>query len=170
MGHVPTLNKIIALSASALLVLMMVHVTADVLARNLLSWSAPGTLEIVSMYYMPAIVFLPLAYVESLDEHIHVDLVYNLLPRVLRFALVPAALLLASVIYGVMAWGALEVAIEKYRIGEYIMGFAEIVVWPGRFFVPIGLGALSLTVLLKALVFIRHPVLPNEDAPQSLTS
>lgn len=165
MGHVRTLNKIIAFCAAALLVLMMVHVTGDVLARNLLSWSAPGTLEIVSMYYMPAIVFMPLAYVESLDEHIHVDLVYNRLPRFMRFALIPAALLVASVVYGIMAWGALEVAIEKYHIGEYIMGFAEIVVWPGRFFVPIGLGALAITVFLKALVFLWHPKLPHDAAP-----
>lgn len=152
MTRLERINRAIGIITGLFLMAMMLHVVCDVFARNLLAQTIPGTIEIVSMYYMPAIVFLPLAYAETLEAHIQVDLVFRLFPRRLREALVPITLFGLAVIYGAMAWGALEIALAKYRIGEYAMGYAEIVVWPGRFFVPVGFGALSLTIAAKAVI------------------
>ena len=49
---------------------MAVHVIADVSARYLFNQPLPGTIEIVSLYYMVAVIYLPVAYVQSRRQHI----------------------------------------------------------------------------------------------------
>ena len=155
------INYAIASAAALQLTVMMIHVVCDVFARNTLAQTIPGTIEIVSAYYMPAVVFLPLAYAETLEAHIEIDLLFRFLPAGLKRLFVPLTLALLVVSYGAMAWGALEIALQKYRIGEYAMGFAAIVVWPGRFFVPLGFGALAVTVAIKLAVVLRRSFPPH---------
>ena len=50
--------------AAIALTLMMGHVTVDVAGKYLLNAPVPVTLEMVSNYYMVAVVFLPLAAAE----------------------------------------------------------------------------------------------------------
>jgi hypothetical protein len=57
-------NLLLAIGA-AIITLMALHVIADVSCRYLLNQPLPGTIEIVSLYYMVAVIYLPLAYVQS---------------------------------------------------------------------------------------------------------
>ena len=61
-------------------VLMMLHICADVIAKYVFNSPIPGTLEIVSNYYMVATVFLPLALVERKNAHIAVEILSQHLP------------------------------------------------------------------------------------------
>ena len=61
-------------------VLMMLHVTIDVLSRTLFNSPLPGTGEITATYYMIAVAFLPLAWVTLRDEHVTADIFVSALP------------------------------------------------------------------------------------------
>jgi len=74
------IGKLALALAAAFLVLMALHITVDVVLRLMFGGAFPGTLEIVSFYYMVYAVFLPLAFVERRGEHIEVDAFFNLMP------------------------------------------------------------------------------------------
>ena len=59
--------------AGVFVVVMMLHIVADVLAKWLFNYPIVGTLEIVANYYMVALIFLPLAYVQRAGGHIIVE-------------------------------------------------------------------------------------------------
>ena len=62
------------------LLLMMVQTAADVAADNLWRHPIKGNLEIISVYHMVLVVFLPLAYVELEEQNIQVDLLWQTFP------------------------------------------------------------------------------------------
>ena len=67
--------------AGAAVALMMVQVTLDVAMRHLFGSPLPGTLTIVSYYYMVIAAFVPLALAEQRDAHISVEFVTDLMPK-----------------------------------------------------------------------------------------
>ncbi|NVK60933.1 MAG: TRAP transporter small permease, partial [Rhodobacteraceae bacterium] len=58
------------LIAAAGLALMMIQTVADVVADNFWNHPIPGNLEVISVYHMVLVVFLPLAFVEWQHENI----------------------------------------------------------------------------------------------------
>ncbi len=57
------MNVTAAIAAAGALV-MMLHICAEVVSRNLFGAPIPATVEIVSQYYMVVPAFLPLALLE----------------------------------------------------------------------------------------------------------
>jgi TRAP-type C4-dicarboxylate transport system permease small subunit len=131
------------------MVVMMVNVAADIIARNFLHVPIPGTLEFVSGYYMVATVFLPLAYVQRHREHVMIELfTLKVPPRVNAF--------MDGVIYVLCAIGLLFFtyatigkAIHMTEIGEMQFGVIDVITWPSRWFVPLGCGVMALYMLLQ---------------------
>ena len=147
-------SRIVTYVAAALAALMMVHVAVDVILSQFIAEPLPGTVDYVSYYYMVGLVFLPLAFVESGNEHIRVDLLHDRLPPPARTVLDMLALALSAVFYGLLTWQTWIDAVEKYAIGERSMGMAAVTVWPGRFFLPLGAGLMVILLLAK---LIRRP-------------
>jgi len=138
-----------------LVLAMMVHISADVAGRYLFNSPIPLTIEIVSNYYMVALVFLPLASTELRDQHIYVEIIYERLGKqgqriVLAFVHAVSAVAFATT--AVRTWGA---ALRSWSVGEYTMGAYSIIVWPSRFIVPIGCALLTLVLLAKLFGLIE---------------
>ena len=81
-------NKILAAVASAYAVigaisvaLMMLHITADVIGKFVFNHPLPGTIPIVSQFYMVFATFLPLAMVERANSHISVEIIVQNFPK-----------------------------------------------------------------------------------------
>lgn len=132
--------------------LMMLHVTADALARWF-SITLFGTIEIVSNYYMVALTYLPLAWIVKHEGHIFVELfTRNLSARnLLRIDTWVALLTLVYVI--VVTWKTLESALEQTAIreqAESALGFISI--WPSRWFVVIGFGCFAMQLIAQILI------------------
>ena len=108
----------LAAVAGVLILVMMVHVTADVFGR--LAFSAPinGTLEIVAGYYMVAVVFLPLAHVSRGEGHIFIELFTRKLPFRVRSWMDAGAAVLTFGYIAVMAWQCAIEAIIQTEGGE----------------------------------------------------
>lgn len=56
---IDAISAVLMVVGSIALMLMMVHVTVDVVGKFVFSQPVPMTLEIVSNYYIVAVVFLP---------------------------------------------------------------------------------------------------------------
>lgn len=144
-------GDLLALVAGIILIVMMLHITLDVLLRYLFTYPLPDTVEIVSTYYIVAIVFLPLALVERLNAHIVVELLTQHLPRRAQELLIACVCVASAGYFGAFAWRTGKDAVQKYAIGEVMLGTAPITVWPTRFFLPFGCGLIMLLLIYKSI-------------------
>lgn len=140
----------LGLIAGAAIFLMMIQTVADVAMKNFFGAPIEGNLEIVSVYHMVAIVFLPLALVELKHEHISVDLVVRVLPPWMRRVTDTFAYLVCTMFFTMLAWQTWVDAIKSYEIGEILMTSILITIWPAKFSLPIGFSAVALATLLHA--------------------
>ncbi len=112
------LADLAALAAAAALVLMMVHVFADVIGRYVFNRPIEGTLETVQIYYMVMVVVLPFAYVTRGDGQIIVALfTQRMAPR--RLAALDAAVGMFTLGFmGLLTWMSGIEAVSKTALGE----------------------------------------------------
>ena len=141
--------------------LMMLHITADVVGKFVFSRPLPGTIPIVSQYYMVVAAFLPLALVERQTGHISVEILYTALPAGLRAILTIFATALGAVVFAAMSWASWGEAVKKYAIGSfsYEQG-VKVAVWPSYFILPAGTALLTLVLvwrLVAQLMRIEDP-------------
>ncbi len=157
------LAALLMLVGGVALVLMMAQVTLDVAGKYFLSAPVPVTLEMVSNYYMVAVVFLPIAAVERANGHIHVELIYSHLPRLARRLLDLLAYGLALFFFWLLMQTGWEQAWRKFEVGEFIMGSYSLEIWPSRFLVPIGGGLMVALLALKLVRSLASIVRPELD-------
>jgi len=137
--------------AGVALLLMMVQTVVDILMKNFLGRPIEGNLEIISVYHMVAIVFLPLALVELKHEHINVDLLVRLFPSGLRRVTDTVGYLVSAAFFGMLTYQTWIDAVKAFRIDEILMTSILITIWPAKFSLPIGFSAVMLASLLHAL-------------------
>lgn len=145
-------------------ILMMLHITFDVALKFFLGWSPPGTITMVSTYYMVAVAFLPLAMVEFRDAHIAVDVVSEHFPPRLQSITRTIGFALSLAVFGVVAATSGQMAVEKMRIGAFVMeSSTAIPVWPSYFLLPLGAGLMCLVLLLRLFAALTGQVQPGDN-------
>ena len=144
-----------AFAASLMLLAMMVAVTADVVTDLVVGRPITNVIEIVSVYLMVAIVFLPLGQVELRNDHIGADILADRLPRRIRTGLYVAVTLVSVAFVLVLFYQSLIDALKAMDRREMIMGTRLLYVWPSRFSLPIGffLFAVALVANMVKTVF-----------------
>ena len=146
-GALTTLFLWLAAAATAA---MMLHVAADVVAKLLLRQPILGTLETVSLYYMVAVVFLPLAAVQRDRGHIFIELFTQRLNARAQRLLDALALLLTFALAVTLFWRGLDVAVEKTVVRELSTNIEfQVQVWPGRWFPVVGFGLTAVWCFLQ---------------------
>ncbi|MCB9958030.1 MAG: TRAP transporter small permease [Rhodospirillaceae bacterium] len=133
------------------LVLMMLHVTIDVVLRSSFHYQMIGTLETTAYYHMILAVFLPLAYVERQGESIRVDLFVQWMPRPIQLFLYQVACLLGLLYFGILAYQSFRDAWRATEQLETFMSNFLFYIWPSRWALPIGFIAAALAVLSCSL-------------------
>jgi len=134
--------------------LMMFHIALDVALRYVLDRPIPGTMAIVSYYYMVIAAFVPLAYAEQKTGHISVEVVTEKLPATVQKHLAGGACLLSAIIFGLLAARTWQEALVKHAIGAAIVqGEDTIVLWPTYYVLPIGFGLMALVVGYKFFAY-----------------
>lgn len=148
------------------LFLMMAQMVVDVAMRNFFRRPIEGSLEIVSVYHMVAVVFLPLALVERRHEHITVDLLVERLPALARRVIMVIGYIVCAVFFALLTYQTAKDAYEAYNIGEILMSSIYITVWPAKFLLPIGFFVMLLQVILHAWKAATDPAFaPTPEAP-----
>lgn len=136
--------------------LMMVHVSADVAMRYIFNKPLPGTLAVVTYYYMILATFLPLAFAEYRRSHISVEVLTDRMPARVRHHLQGWMLLPTSVVMGLVAWRTFDAAVSAWDLGAaQVQGTTRLPVWPAYFALPIGAGLMTLILLLRFIGYLR---------------
>jgi len=92
------------LLAALAIALMMLHITLDVVLRNFFNTPLPGTIALVSHYYMALVAFMPLAFAEQKNAHIAVEVLTERLPAAVQRHLATALLPLSAAVFALLAW------------------------------------------------------------------
>lgn len=157
--HIETLsdwvNRATLVLATLFLILMALHVTLDVALRYFVGQSFPGTLEIVSFYYMVALVFLPLAYTERMGEHISVDVLVGRFPPAVQLALYLFAGVLGIIYFAMLGYQGYLDALYATASRETAMANFTFYLWPSRWALPLGFTAVCLAIVANMLKAIR---------------
>lgn len=134
-----------------LLIFMTLLVTIDVVWDIVFNQPIHNVVEIVSVYFMVALVFFPMGEVEQKDEHIGADVLVQYLGEkhqaILKIVTYSISLAFVLILFS----QTLDDAIKAMHTNEKIMGSSLIVIWPSRFSLPIGFGLLALAMLAKIL-------------------
>ncbi len=162
------LTRILLVIGTVALILMAIHVTADVIGRLAFTHPVYGTTEIVSFYYMVAAVCLPLAYMELRDDHITVEVIYQKLPMLLRRIVFVFSTLVTALFFGLFAYQSWFDSLKATASREMVMGNAFIEIWPSRYFLPVSFGLLVLAALLRAVRAILQPSVGEEHLHPSV--
>lgn len=142
-------------AACAMVMLMMVHITLDVLGKNILNEAMPATIEMVSNYYMVFVAFAAICLAELRDRHISVEVVTNLMPKVVERHLWAHGMLLSAAVYATLTWLTLETAIERTQKGSFIMGGQQLVyIWPAYWILPAAFAVMALVLILRWIYFM----------------
>lgn len=148
--------------------LMMVHVTVDVAARYILNAPPPGTITIVSHYYMVVAVFLPLALAEQRDTHISVEVFASQLPWRVQTGLAVFNLLVTLAVLVVFTLRTWQEAVRQMASNAAVLqGNSTLIIWPSHFLLPVGLGLMAVVVIYKLVDFVTNggaPLNPGGSA------
>ena len=151
--------------------LMLVHVTLDILLKYFFSMPINGTLEIVSIYYMVAAVFLPLGIVERARGHILVEVfTQHLAPRAVAGFSGVSGLLGVLFLAALTTMSGIEAVNRTLTLERWDVVFFYLPVWPSRWFLPVGCGVFTIYLLLHSVVDCVFAVtgrnlLPGQPGP-----
>lgn len=133
-------------------VMLMLHVFADVVMRNLFNRPIPATWEIAVNYYMVAMAFVPLAWLEKSGGMVQVEVINGALsPTMLRISDMLVAVFSAAV-YATLAWVTWRVAMRNMATGTFVLtNQIRVPTWPAYWLPPVGFALASLSCLLRLL-------------------
>lgn len=166
------LARWLAIVAAVSLVLMMLQTVIDVIMSRVFNKPIEGNMEVISVYHMVLVVFLPLAMVELRHEHINADLFVQMLPQPLQRGVYVFGCLISLGFFGTLCYQTWIDAIESLKIDEVLMGSVYVPVWPAKFALPIGFASMLLVILLHIARTLTDPSFkplpPAPDAPENL--
>lgn len=146
----------LALVGALGVIALLVHVSADVALRNIAGRPIPATNDIASRYYMVAIAFLPLAWVERRDAMVKVELFNFVAWRKLGRVSDVLVAILVTAIYLTLAYVTWGDAVKNWRIGAFVDVLGrQLAVWPTYFLPPAGFALAGAVTLLRAISLAR---------------
>jgi len=125
---------------------MMFLTAADVIGRYVFNSPVQGSYEITE-FMLVAVVFLGIAYVQSVKGHVKVEVATLWLPQRARLALDIFGYTIGLVMFILIAWRSGIFAWEAFVTKEYTWGLLELPLWPAKSFVTIGCAFLAIQFL-----------------------
>jgi TRAP-type C4-dicarboxylate transport system permease small subunit len=147
-------------------VAMMLHISLDVALRNLFRISMDTVPEIVARYYMTALAFLPLGWLELRRQMISVELLEFALSARARRISDAFVMVAAAIIYGLLAWTNWDKALSETRVGTLVeIATYKMPVWHSYYFAPVGFTLAAIIAALLALgLFVPAIGQPLDEA------
>jgi TRAP-type C4-dicarboxylate transport system permease small subunit len=168
LAAIDAVSKFAAVISGGVVLLMAVQVTVDVVMRAMSNRPLPGTLDIISLVYMPILITLSLGYAERAREHITV----SLLPDSMGPAWRRRQELVVGVASAVAVWLLLYYgyfrAIQALEIRETSIGSIDVPVWPSTIVMTVGLAIFLLQVSATVFRAATVPLDENEKVTVSV--
>jgi len=154
------------LIGAAAVALMMLHITIDVVSKYVFATPMPGTITVVSNYYMIVVAFLPLAYAERANGHIAVEVLVEHFPNGVQYALNLFAMTFTCVVFAMLTFQGTKEALGDLSAGTFMIEQdIKLLIWPARFLLPVGCGLMTLVVATKIVIALTRGRKMNRDLP-----
>lgn len=154
---VQTISRLLSWFAGFAIIVMMVIIVVEVVARYGFNSTTGGSIEIGELLLALA-VFASIAYGQQVGSHVSTSLLTDQLPPLVRTVvkLVGLTVVLVVVVWAVGA--TFERGMESFVSQEATFGIQSVPLWPGKLLLPVGLGLLAIELLITMLeVFLaRH--------------
>lgn len=144
------LLALLATIGAVAIITLMIHVVVDVALRNTTNTPVPATYEIVTHYYMIALAFIPLAWVERGGGMVQVEAIEPFLNEHMRHWSDRLVAVISTVIYGALTWVTLLTALKNFKTGTFVMAQSmPVPTWPAYFLLPLGFALAALVTFLR---------------------
>lgn len=140
-------RALVTLAALSLAV-MMTMTAASALGRYLFNRPVPDDV-IINQMLMVLIVFLPLAHVQKLRQHVSVTLFSDWLPQAGLRKLEGFGRFLSIIFFGLIGATAVAATLEAYHINDIEHGVLNLPTWPFHAAMALGLIGFVLRLLLE---------------------
>lgn len=148
-------TRIASLFSTLCIVLMMLHVTADVVGRYLFNAPLPGTIVVVGHYYMIIVVFIALGVAEEKRAHISVEFLTDMMPKTLQAWIAVFCGIVTVAVFGLLTFSGYLQAIKKTKSGASMeQGSQLIAIWPSYWAIPVGAALIALIAAYKVVVAV----------------
>jgi TRAP-type transport system small permease protein len=147
------LEFILLMVAGVTVIFSMFLVTVDVIMRNLFNKPIAGVIEIMNIALI-IIVSLGFSYVQGKKENIMIEIFTNKLPKFYRDLFDLLGFLIGLLVMSVITWKCGLNAFTSFVVQEHTMGLIKIPLWPSKVLLTIGMGVLSIRLLLDSLLML----------------
>ncbi len=137
--------------AAGLVLVMIFPTTLDVILRYIFNAPLPEMFQLTE-FMMVAVVYLAIAYVQQLKDHIKIEIATQWLPPMVQELLDLFGFLVGLVIFTIITWQTGRLAWEAWETQDYTMGIVQFPLWPAKSILPIGVGLFCLRLLLDILI------------------
>jgi len=144
------LEKVLAYISLAIASIVMLMITADVMMRYLFRKPIIGVFEL-SEFAMVGIVFLGVAYVQSIKGHVNVPILIEKLSPKTQASLTIFGYLLGFASLSIITWASASATWTAFVTGDYAMGIIHFPTWPAKLSVPLGLSVLNIRLIIDIL-------------------
>ena len=148
--------------AEALVFLLMLLVSAEIVARHIFNSPIPGHVEAATLSLV-LILYLGLAYAQLMHAHVRVEIFIFRVKGKKREILESLTLFLSLIPSVLMLWATAQKAIVSVKGREFVSGVANFPVWPGRCAVAFGFILLSLTLTVQMLSHLVNALSDEKD-------
>lgn len=147
---------------------VMMLISADAVSRYALNSPITFTFDVVTMYLLPALLYLPMSVTLRHGGHITVDLFASLMPRRLYFILIGLAMMASVFVVGLMAKMVVEKAYESWDSGLVVTGLYAWPLWIGESVVGLSLGIMTARLLHVGLSYLIEGIMGTPGLAISL--
>ena len=147
--------KYFAYLAAALLVLMSLAISFDVILRSVINTPLKWVFE-ATEYALLFITFLAVTWVLQKDEHVRLDLVLNVLKSKSRARIEALTSLVMAVVCLVITWSSAHYTIYLFQNDITIQKYYNILEYTVFFIIPVGFFLLFIQSLKRACQYIRQ--------------
>lgn len=157
------IERVLTLGSTALILITMAFVCAEVFMRYVMNAPIPGHMEL-SQLFVPVIVFFAIAYTQSQEGHVGMTLIIDSLPEKARNRVEIVTLLLTVFTCSVLCYFSYKFSYEEWSIGNTTETPPYFLTWPSAAAIPLGYGLLAIRCYLQAL----HKLAPGYYAQKDI--
>jgi TRAP-type C4-dicarboxylate transport system permease small subunit len=157
-----TVERALTVGSTALILITMVFVTAEIVMRHFFNAPIQGHLELTSLF-VPVIVFAAVSYTHSQNAHVGMTLVVDNLPKGIQTKTEIVTLFLTVLTCAVLAYFSYKFTYGEWEYDNVTETPPYWLTWPSAAFIPLGYGLLAIRSILKIVHLIAPDYYPQDD-------
>jgi len=143
-------DAVLGIAASAILMVMMMITTVDVVSRYIFNYPLRSAFEVTELLLV-ILIFAGLPLVSHADEHVTMDFIDRMLPDAVRLALVRVVHVICAAVMFFLAW---QIWLKAGKISTYgdTTDVIKIPIAPFVYFMSVMIGVTGLIHIFKTFV------------------